>query len=150
MHWIHGSGNFLGLVPKNVSWRVGGNPERQGLKRLRWEGIERPSSVQCPQNHIDLMGNLRVRNLRTPPAHCLSNQRDFVGLGQGSDARILLNQRVWDFAIWDFPQTFKTNFLVLKLKISPTLAFSPLQTHFQTFFFCDGLIEIHLNLSANP
>ena len=59
----------------------------------------------------------------------LSNQRDFVGLEQGSDAQFLLNQGTSDFALLDFPLTFQDAFLVLKFKKnSQTLEFSPLSS----------------------
>ena len=83
--------------------------------------VEEKSSVQGPPNHVEKIGNLRVRRRRTPPAWflrrgrrvLLSNQRDFVGLGQDSDARFLLNKDVSDFALRDFPLTFQDAFLVL-------------------------------------
>jgi hypothetical protein len=74
-----------------------------------------------------LIGNRRVRSLRTPPASFLrrgrrvplSNQRDFVGFGQGSDARFLLNQVTSDFALLDFPLTFQDEFFGTKIKKFP-------------------------------
>jgi len=42
-----------------------------------------------------------------------------VGLGQGSDARFLLNQGTSDFAILDFPLTFKDEFFGSKIKKIP-------------------------------
>ena len=68
-----------------------GKPEGQGPKRLGWGEIKRPNPVQGPPNHVDLIGNLRVHRRKTPPAWflrserrvSLSNQHDFVGLGQG-------------------------------------------------------------------
>jgi hypothetical protein len=49
----------------------------------------------------------------------LSNQRDFVGLGQGSDARFLLIQGVSDLALRDFPLTFQEKFFSTKISKFP-------------------------------
>jgi len=42
-----------------------------------------------------------------------------VGLGQGSDARFLLDQGTSDFALLDFPLTFQDEFFGTKIKKFP-------------------------------
>jgi len=73
------------------------------------------------------MGWLCVRGVKTKQAEfwgcgrgdSLSNQRDFVGLGQGSDARFLLNQGTSDFALLDLPLTFQDEFFGTKIQKFP-------------------------------
>jgi len=115
---MQASGNFFNFRAKKCLEKLVGNSEGQGLKRLVWGEIERPSPVQGPQNHVDLIGEFCVRGVKTKQAefcgcgrgNYLSNQGDFVGLGQGSDARFLLNQDVSDLAVRDFPLTFQDKF----------------------------------------
>jgi len=45
-----------------------GNPGGQSPTCLGWGEIERPSPVQGPQNHVDLIEICHVRSLKTPPA----------------------------------------------------------------------------------
>ena len=45
-----------------------GNPEGQGLKRLGSGEIERPSPVQGPQHHVDLIGELCACDVKTTQA----------------------------------------------------------------------------------
>jgi len=85
--------------------------------------IEGPSPVQGPPNHIDLIGNLRVRGRKTLSVRFLrrgrrvflSNQCDFVGLGRGSDAPFLLNQGISDLALRVFRVTYQNKFLGTKI-----------------------------------
>jgi len=88
--------------------------------------MERPIPEHDPPiNHVDLIGRMLVRGIRTAQKEFFgrgrrsspSNQRDLVGHVQGSDARFLLNQSVSDLAFRDFvPITFQGNFFGVKMK----------------------------------
>jgi len=97
-----------------------GHPRGQSPKLLGLGEIERPSHAQGPQNHVEKIGELRVRGVKTSQAeesiNSLFFQRHFVGLGHGSDARFLLNQGTSDFALLDFHLIFQDDFFVTVLK----------------------------------
>jgi hypothetical protein len=141
---MQGSGNFLILVPKNVSWKVSGK-SRRAKSEVPWLRRNR-ASEPCPRptkSRLFDRGTLRprcknyagrvlwqsseFRGVKTTQAEfwgCgrrvpISNQRDFVGLGQGSDARFLLNQGTSDYALLDFPLTFQDKFFGTKIQKFP-------------------------------
>ena len=114
--------------PKQIRLeKLVGNPGGQSPKCLGWGEVERPSPEHDLQNHVDLIGNLRVRCVKTKQGEfwgcgrgdCLSNQHHFLGLAQVSDARFILNQGVSDLALRDFPVTFQDNFFGTKMNKFP-------------------------------